>query len=78
MLVDELTVLAVAGRTPEGTLRLDPPPGGFLVTTVDLDVAMRLLAGPQRARMLAGYAVGLVGVIGVAAGLVGLALALLG
>jgi hypothetical protein len=78
MLVDELTVLAVAGRTSEGTLRLDPPPGGFLVTTVDLDVAMRLLAGPQRARMLAGYAVGLVGGIGIAAGLVGLVLALLG
>jgi hypothetical protein len=33
------------------------------VSTVELDVAMRLLAGPHRRRMLAGYAIGLVGAL---------------
>jgi hypothetical protein len=63
MLVDHLIVLAEASRDPSGALRLDPPPGGFLVSTVELDVAMRLLAGPHRRRMLAGYAIGLLGAL---------------
>jgi hypothetical protein len=68
MLVDELTVLAVPSRDQTGSLRLDPPPGGYLASTVDLDVAMRLLAGPHRRRMLTGF--GLVA-IGAVAGLIG-------
>jgi hypothetical protein len=60
-LVDELTVLARAEREPDGTLRLVPPPGGYLASTVDLDVAMRLLAGPHRRRMLAGFGVVAIG-----------------
>jgi hypothetical protein len=68
MLVDELTVLAVPRRGDDGALRLDPPPGGYLASTVDLDVAMRLLAGPHRRRMLTGF--GLVA-IGAVAGLIG-------
>jgi hypothetical protein len=63
LLVDQLIVLAVPARGDDGKLRLDPPPGGFLVTNVDLDVAMRLLAGPQRRRMVAGYAVTLGGIV---------------
>jgi hypothetical protein len=57
-------------------LRLDPPPGGFLASTVDLDVAMRLLAGPHRGRMLAGYGLAAVGVavlvVALVAGVAGL------
>lgn len=68
MLVDEIIVLAVPTRDRDGSLRLDPPAGGYLAATVDLDVAMRLLAGPHRQRMLTGF--GLVA-IGAVAGLIG-------
>jgi hypothetical protein len=68
-LVDELTVLGVPARDGSGTLRLDPPPGGYLASTVELDVAMRLLAGPHRRRMLFGF--GMVA-IGAVAGLIGI------
>ena len=74
-LVDQLTVLAVAGRDPSGRLELRPPAGGFIVSAVDLDVAMRLLAGPHRSRMLTGYAVSAVGGASVVLGLIGLAVA---
>jgi hypothetical protein len=66
-------VLAIAARDGNGALRLDPPAGGYLAATVDLDVAMRLLAGPHRQRMLAGF--GLVA-LGAVAGLIGAAAAL--
>ena len=62
MLVDHLIVLVDPGRDPDGRLRLDAPRGGYLVSTVELDVAMRLLAGPNRTRMLTGFGVALVGV----------------
>jgi hypothetical protein len=75
-LVDELIVLAVPERDDSGRLRLRPPPGGFLVANVELDTAMRLLAGPQRTRMLTGYAVGAIGVTAVVAGAIGLLVAL--
>lgn len=68
LLVDQLIVLVVPARGDDAKLRLDPPPGGFLVTNVDLDVAMRLLAGPQRGRMVAGYAVALAGIVTLLAG----------
>ena len=77
MLVDQLIVLAVPNRDPDGALRLDPPPGGFLVATVELDVALRLLAGPHRPRMIAGYAVGGAGLVLLVIGVVALGLALL-
>lgn len=77
-LVDQLIVLAVPERDDAGQLRLRPPPGGFLVANVELDTAMRLLAGPQRTRMLTGYAVGAIGVAAVVAGAIGLLVALSG
>ena len=77
-LVDQLIVLANPGRDEHGRLRLVPPPGGFLAANVELDTAMRLLAGPHRNRMLAGFAVGLFGVIVAVAGLIGVLLALPG
>jgi hypothetical protein len=74
-LVDQVLVLAVAGRDAGGQLRLEPPPGGFVMSTVDLDVAMRLLAGPRRSRMVAGFVTAGVGVglvfIGVVAAVLG-------
>jgi hypothetical protein len=77
-LVDQLIVLAIPRRDERGRLRLEPPPGGFLAANVELDTAMRLLAGPRRTRMLAGFAVGLVGAAVAVAGLIGLLLALPG
>ena len=77
-LVDQLTVLAVARRGPAGQLELTPPDGGFVVSAVDLDVAMRLLAGPRRSRMLTGYAVSALGGAAMVLGLIGLVVALLG
>jgi hypothetical protein len=78
MLVDHLIVLAEAARDERGALRLDPPPGGFLVATVELDVAMRLLAGPHRRRMLAGYAVTAVGAVILVVAAISLGLTLAG
>jgi hypothetical protein len=63
MLVDHLIVLVDTARDAAGHLRLEPPPGGYLVSTVELDVAMRLLAGPNRSRMLAGFGVVAAGAI---------------
>ena len=77
-LVDQLIVLAVPERNASGRLRLTPPPGGFLVANVELDTAMRLLAGPRRARMLAGFAISVVGAAAVVGGAIALALALAG
>lgn len=77
-LVDQLIVLAIARRDAGGGLELAPPDGGFVVSTVDLDVAMRLLAGPRRSRMLTGYALSALGAVAVVVGLVGLAVALMG
>jgi len=68
LLVDQLIVLAVPARGDAAELRLDPPPGGFLVTNADLDVAMRLLAGPHRTPMVAGYAVAVAGIVTLVAG----------
>ena len=77
MLVDQLIVLAVPSQDTDGAVRLDPPPGGFLVATVELDVALRLLAGPHRRRMIAGYAVVGAGLVPLVIGVVGLGLELL-
>jgi hypothetical protein len=70
LLVDELIVLATPGRDDDGKLRLHPPPGGYLVTNADLDVAMRLLAGPHRRRMVAGYALAFGALLVALAGLI--------
>jgi hypothetical protein len=69
--VDRLLVLARAVRGPGGEVALTPPPGGFVISALELDDAMRLLGGPHRAWLLAGVVlIGLGGLLGVAAVLV--------
>ncbi|MEO6577751.1 MAG: hypothetical protein ABIO99_02495 [Candidatus Limnocylindria bacterium] len=62
---DRVLVLARASRAADGRPRLEPPEGGFLVTNLELDGAMRLLGGRHR-RVLSASIIG----IGVAIGLV--------
>lgn len=71
---DRLLVLARPVADPAGGLRLEPPEGGFLVTNLALDDAMRLLGGRHRRSAAAaviaqgvGVVLALVGVAGAAA-----------
>jgi hypothetical protein len=70
LLVDELSVLVTPARGDDGKLRIQPPAGGYLVTNADLDVAMRLLAGPHRKRMVAGYGLTVASLVVTVAGLI--------
>ncbi len=63
---DRLLVLARPTRDEGGRLRLDPPDGGFLVTNLALEDAMRLLGGGRR-RLLTGGIVGLAVAVGLLA-----------
>ena len=66
---DRLLVVARPVRGEGGLLRLEPPPGGFVISNLALDDAMRLLGG--RRRRLA--AIGVIGVaVGAAVAVVGL------
>lgn len=55
-IVDRLLVLAEVRRDGEGKARLASPRGGYLVSALELDDAMRLLGGPRRRLLLAGSA----------------------
>jgi hypothetical protein len=74
---DRLLVLARAVRDERGEVRLEPPRGGYLISTLALPDAMRLLGG--RARRAAAIGVVGVGIGGILllVGIVGTALALL-
>jgi hypothetical protein len=52
--VERLLVLARVERSVEGQAALAPPAGGYLVSTLDLPDAMRVLGGPRRGRLLVG------------------------
>jgi hypothetical protein len=68
---DRLLVLAQPVRDEDGTVRLEPPEGGYLISSLALDDAMRLLGGRHRRAAAAGV-VGLgLGVALVAIGGVG-------
>lgn len=54
--VDRLLLLAVVTRDVEGRVALAPPPGGYILSTLDLDDAMRLLGGPHPHWLVAGMA----------------------
>jgi hypothetical protein len=53
--VERLLVLAAVVRDEAGSIWLRPPPGGYVISTLELDDAMRLLGGPHRRLLLAGY-----------------------
>jgi hypothetical protein len=61
--VERLLVLASVSRGPDGGMRVVPPPGGYVISTLELDDAMRLLAGRRRRWLLAGVAIGAVGAL---------------
>lgn len=69
---DRLLVLARAERDADGTVTLRPPDGGFVISAVALDDAMRLLGGANR-RAAASAVVGMaIGIALVAIGGIGL------
>jgi hypothetical protein len=62
-IVDRLLVLATVARDEQGRVRLVPPPGGYLLSSLELDDAMRLLGGPRPRLMLTGTASVAIGLI---------------
>lgn len=74
---DRLLVLAQPIRDERGNLRLEPPRGGYLISTLALPDAMRLLGGrARRAAAIGVVGVGLGGVL-LLVGVVGTALGML-
>jgi len=71
-IVDRLLLLAAITRKADGRVALAPPPGGYIVSALDLDDAMRLLGGPHPRLMLAATAA-----MAVSVALLGLAAVLL-
>jgi hypothetical protein len=58
--VERLQVLAVVNRAPAGAVSLAPPPGGYVISALELDDAMRLLGGPRKGLLVAAaVAIGL-------------------
>jgi hypothetical protein len=55
-LIDRLLVLATVRRDGEGRVRLEAPPGGYVLSALELDDAMRLLGGGRPRLLLAGSA----------------------
>ena len=74
---DRLLVLARPVRGEDGRVRLEPPDGGYLVTNLALDDAMRVLGGRSRRAAAAGV-IGMAGaVVMLAVGIVGTVLSAL-
>jgi hypothetical protein len=74
--VDRLLVLANVTRDREGRIALAPPRGGYVISSLELEDAMRLLGGPRPRLMLAGTALVALSALLVAAALVALIAAL--
>lgn len=53
---DRVLLLAMVARDREGPVGLAPPQGGYLLSTLELDDAMRLLGGRRPRLLLAGTA----------------------
>jgi hypothetical protein len=70
--VERLLVLAIVERSSDDGMHLAPPPGGYVISGLDLDDAMRLLAGGRRSLLLAGYGIAAAGALLAAAGIIGL------
>ena len=69
--VDPLLVLANVRMGPDGP-RLAPPDGGYLLSSLELDVAMRVLGGPRPRQLVVAMGTLAGGAILLAAALVGL------
>jgi hypothetical protein len=54
--IERLLVLAEVRRAPDGTVSLVPPTGGYVISALELDDAMRLLGGPRKRLLLASAA----------------------
>ncbi|MGZ6256556.1 MAG: hypothetical protein ACXWMB_06030 [Candidatus Limnocylindria bacterium] len=54
--VDRLLLLATITRDANGPIALVPPGGGYIISALELEDAMRLLGGPRPRLMLAGMA----------------------
>jgi hypothetical protein len=67
--VERLLVLAIAERAPDGLTRLRPPQGGYVIATLELADAMRLLGGRRPRVMLGGVAMIVLGGVAALAGL---------
>lgn len=55
--VEHLLVLAEVRRATDGTVSLVPPAGGYVISGMELDDAMRLLGGPRKGLLLGSAAV---------------------
>jgi hypothetical protein len=75
--VDRLLVLAEVRGIEEGRTELVPPSGGYVISSLDLDAAMRILGGGRPVLLLAGMAGLAVGAALAAAGLLLASLSLL-
>jgi hypothetical protein len=54
--VDRLLLLAIVTRDTNGALALAPPAGGYILSALELEDAMRVLGGPRPRLMLVGMA----------------------
>ena len=61
--VDRLLLLAVVTHDAYGQVALAPPQGGYLLSSLELDDAMRLLGGKRPRLLLAGAAAAGVGIL---------------
>ncbi len=77
-IVDRLLLLAIVRRDADGHIGLAPPAGGYLISSLELDDAMRLLGGPRRRLLLAGSALAWLSVIPFAVALLLVAIDLVG
>ena len=75
--VDRLLVLAEVERGLDGTTRLRPPGGGYVIATLELDDAMRLLGGRRRDLLLIGAGMILLALVAALAGMAALVIAAL-
>lgn len=72
--VDRLLVLARVATEVDGSVRLEPPEGGYLFCSIELEAAMRVLGGPRRRQLAAAIGLLAAGVVVAGASLVAAAI----
>jgi hypothetical protein len=68
--VERLLILARVEHGADGGLALVPPQGGYVISGLELDDAMRLLGGHRRWLLLGGYATVVIGALVAVAGII--------